>query len=174
MFIIDDLFLGAIIICVIIILSIASSSILCIVGLIAGCASSNRSNPQDQKTLSYSGGSGSDNTYYISNLYRDKKWRDSLMKMICLDIGKTLNIGVKELTRIIDKNAVNNSSDREIINHLTKLSYTPKKAYDTENNFYKAQSKWETFVAPYINHNKIIGLLDYGGGEGDMAYKLGR
>jgi ubiquinone/menaquinone biosynthesis C-methylase UbiE len=173
MFILDDLLLGAVVVCFIIIISVLSSSVLCFIGLLAGCSATAKLTNQIVKSSYYGGNdSASKQTKYISELYNYKKWRDPLMNMIFHTIEK-LKVDIKLVEKIIFDNVKANNTDSKIINVLASLDYAPNKSYSTSDNFAKATFRYETIITPYINY-KITGIMDYGGGNGDMAYKIGR
>ena len=94
-----------------------------------------------------------------SKLVKDSKKKTSLTKT-----KKVLNPTKSKLD--------DSKWDKTIIEELSKVITEPENMYSPEQNKKRADSKW-VYINPMLANIKINGYLDYGGGNGDMAFELG-
>jgi len=101
-----------------------------------------------------------DNISYINELYYSK-YKSELIQMFESMLGKShLDIFNEKLT------------DYEYYMKLKNRFNKTFNSYSTEINYKRAYSRWNVFNK-YIK-NKINSYIDFGGGNGDMAYIIGR
>jgi 2-polyprenyl-3-methyl-5-hydroxy-6-metoxy-1,4-benzoquinol methylase len=104
--------------------------------------------------------SNKDNISYINELYHSK-YKSEVIQMFELMLGKShLNILNEKLT------------DYEYYMKLKNKFNKPFNFYSSEINYKRAYSRWNSFNK-YIK-NKINSYIDFGGGNGDMSYIIGR
>lgn len=104
--------------------------------------------------------SNKDNISYVNELYHSK-YKSEVIQMFESMLGKShLEILNEKLT------------DYEYYMKLKNKFNKPFNFYSSEINYKRAYSRWNSFNK-YIK-NKINSYIDFGGGNGDMAYIIGR
>jgi len=104
--------------------------------------------------------SNKDNISYINELH-NSKFKSELIQMFESMLGKShLDILNEKLT------------DYEYYMKLKNRFNKTFNSYSTEINYKRAYSRWNVFNK-YIK-NKINSYIDFGGGNGDMAYIIGK
>lgn len=104
--------------------------------------------------------SNKDNISYINELY-NSKYKLELTQMFESMLGKShLDILNDKLT------------DYEYYMKLKNRFNKPFNFYSSEINYKRAYSRWNAFNK--FIQNKITSYIDFGGGNGDMAYIIGR